>query len=726
MLILSVFAVSISTLSGQFVLAGKGEKSAVLVVPHNKSKAFTPAVRWFQKYCKKITGIDLKTAASFAGKRVEFKIDPKVDEDSFSIIFPGKDFMLITAGSSKALEFAVLELFERYAGCRWLYIGEDGDEIPAAEKIVFPAKTIKESPAFLSRTLSVTWTPTIKRYGIDWIVKLRRSVGQRRIRFAENLHKVIDPKIFGKSNPEFYQVYQGERLNILKSKNFYRWHPCFTAPGLADAVAELIDKDFRKTGRRDFSLGANDIDTYCECDICEKTDGNFRNAHGYRNRIASYISFCNKVAADVTAKYPDAKLGFLAYANLLEPPETPVHKALVPHITFDRMQWLIPEKRKMDQRITSGWKSKGVAELGWYDYVYGRSYLLPRMYLRLMQKYLKWAYENGVRHYYAEFKPSDDFHEGPKGYVLMKLLWDPYLDLEKLLDDWYVSAVGPKAAPYLKEYFDRIEDYLTKRSWKNNKFYQINDTFLNFGSNAYLDNYTTAELDYSAKLLDKVVELSTNKSRAERFRNAFRDREDKIRTYLRNLAFIRKASAYNFDTLVVKESFDRRMPGTWQTKKGKFIHAKKGGFNDSPCVILDLKGSLRRAMAFLYYRDPKDYEFFKVTIRYKVTGIDSQEGLHPDHWLATKVNLVIKWQSTPVADPYSKKVIWLHRTFESSVRGDSTADGKWRTMTVYCRRPSVPVKKMVVLFSSTGSFNGKIYFDDLEIRAAKTEKSLNK
>ena len=707
------------SLRAQFILAGKGQEPAKLVVSEKNAKELKPAAMWLKKYCRQITGEKLKIVPSASGKRVEFVLDPKMPKDSFSVTFPEKGVMRLTGSTPRSVQYAALDLLERYAGCRWLYMGKLGDEVPKADIIEFPTQDYKDAPAFLDRTFSFSWnTPNIGRYGDDWIVKVRLSPIEERVRFKHNLDKLFPPKIFGKSHPEFYQILHGKRFDVLAPKSTYRWQPCFSAPGIAEAAAKRIIEHFRKTGERTYSLGVNDIETYCECEQCEKTDGNVINYLGVRNRTASYFKFCNEVARLVTAEYPDAKLGFLAYECMNEPlPGFKLHPALVPFITYDRMQWLIPERRELDQKITRSWKATGLKEIGWYDYIYGGHYQLPRMYLHLMQQYLQWAHKNGVRRFYSEFHPSDDAHEGPKGYAFMKMLWNPYLDLDKLLDDWYVKAVGPKAAPYLREYFDRIEDFWTKRAWKDCPFFKPS-LILNFNSNDYLQNYTAAELDRSAELLDKMVELADNKARAEHFRQTFRSREKSLRSYVRNEEVKKNVAKLDFSSVLLKDSFDNGLPGSWQSRKGKFYHDPNSGIGNTPCAVLDFDGSLSATMTFLAYPPMKGCEYFKASIRYKAVDFPKSGGSEYTGAKA-RITFSIRWQGSVASDPYSPKIDWLHDSTGSFLNEKVNRDGEWHTLTVYCRKPLVPTKRMVVLFGANRGFKGKICFDDLEVLGAK-------
>ena len=711
---LSVFTAALC-FAAEFIPAGKGAVPAVLVVPADKKADFTIAAGDMQKYVKLITGTELKIVPASDGKRIEFAVSKKMDADSFAVTFPQKDVLRLTGGSPVALSYAVFELLERYGKCRWLLPGPLGEVVPESSSLVFPTKPLSGAAAFMARYVGIKWNRWEQQHCGLWFRQIRRNGVL--VRFSHNTQNLFDPKIFAKSNPEFYHVFKGKRFNPLTDRG--RWQPCFTAPGLPEAAAKRICEYFAKTGRRTYSLGMHDTIAFCECERCLAMDSRRLNECHFEDRTNSYFYFCNKVAELVTGKYPQAKLGLLAYDNLMVPPQGKHHPALVPYITYDRMQWIVPEKKKFDQELTRAWRKK-LPLIAWYDYTYGACYTMPRMYLRLMQQYLKWAKANGVRLYYAEHRLSPDFHEGPKFYMLSKLLWNPDMDLEAALDDWYLNAVGPKAAPYLKEYYDRLEDFWAKRVSKT-PFFHVNFTYLDFTDPTYLDTYTMADIDRSAWLMEQVRKYSNHKGRGELFYNAFKKRENIYRSYVRNREVLLNRDKYDFKTVLLKDDFSKGIPGSWQASRGKFFHSPNEGVGGTPAAGMDFAGSHRQTMCYLSYPNTANKEIFKATVKYKVVGVDPQGKRHPRHFDSPKVSLAIQWQGSADSDPYSSKIEWLPMETSARTWGKMIPDGKWRTMTVYARRPLLPASRMVVEMYARTCSQGYLYFDDLEVTAADTK-----
>ena len=72
---------------------------------------------------------------------------------------------------------------------------------------------------------------------------------------------------------------------------------------------------------------------------------------------------------------------------------------------------------------------------------------------------LKYLYANGGRAYFGENSRMADALDGPKTYLVANLLKDINADPEKLLEEWYNRYAGKAAAPYLKELYQKCENY---------------------------------------------------------------------------------------------------------------------------------------------------------------------------------------------------------------------------------------------------------------------------
>lgn len=522
----------------RIVLVDQREAKAVIIVADDASAQIKTAAAELSKYIRLSTSVDLRV-----GKYMDMKAyqghtriiirtlappnDDKsslfADRDGFSILFPDNNTIVVSGSTDLGTQFGVYEFLERYIGVRWLMPGASGEFVPANQKLSLPVRNIKGSPAFASRLLS-----GLKGSEQYYWALHNRMHGQ--IKFHHNLFELFPPERYTKKHPEFYPVIKGKRY-LSEDGAEHGWQPCFLAPGLVDeAVKNICDYFAKHPEEMSYSLGVNDSGGHCECDVCRAKTGGLKNYLGLRHMSDPYFEWANAVVEGVLKTYPDKWFGMLAYSELAEPPSREkVHPRIIPFMTYDRMKWVAPSFEKNGKALTEQWRAKSPV-LGWYDYIYGTPYLVPRIYFHKMADYYKWGYEHGVRAMYAEAYPN--WGEGPKLYLAMKLQWNPYLDVDALLLEWYEACVGKKAAPHLKAYYDLWENYWTKKAPKT-KWFAKGGQYLRFDEAGYLD-LIDDEMVKSRRLLSNVVRLAQTveqRKRANLMMKAFEYYEASVISY---------------------------------------------------------------------------------------------------------------------------------------------------------------------------------------------------
>ncbi len=450
----------------------------------------------------------------------------KLDSDGFMIIPVDSNTLIIAGPTDWGTEFGVCDFLERFVGVRWLMPGDSGTFIPRRSQIDGPETAIKDEPASFSRVFSglsnvaqTTWA--------------RRNRNHDRISFHHNLINLFPPETYAKTHPDFFPIHDGKRF-LPQTNLTHGWQPCFSAPGITEEAVKNIKLYFSEhPNATSYSLGVNDSTGDCECAACQSKDSGEKTFNGYRSTSDRYFAWCNTVVTEVLKEYPDKWFGVLAYGSVIEPPlKTKVHERIVPFICCDRLKWTLNEDCEQGHKVVEAWQ-KVCPTLGWYDYMYGSPYLVPRVYFHLMAQNYKYAYEHNVKLHYAEVYPN--WGEGPKLYVAMKLQWNPNLDVNDLLDDWYVSCVGKNAAADLAGYYKLWEDFWTgpalKSSWKS---ISSKSEYLFMYSPDYLDVATTDMAQKSRKLLESTVskaETDDQRARAQLLLRAFEYYEASLYAY---------------------------------------------------------------------------------------------------------------------------------------------------------------------------------------------------
>ena len=714
---MSFFALlaAVSAWAEDFPVVRDGKAAATVVTASPKCEKWAAEL---VDFVEKSTGAKLPVAAQADGPAVRLEIAPDkhADIEEFSFTFPDDRTLLISGGSENGLKFGVYEFLARYLGLRRLFPGPLGDHLPKHTTVTVPRVEVKSAPKYLSRYLgSGAYTPATKDY-YDW----SRSLGANnpRLWMGHFLYQLLPVEKYGKDHPEFYPFFNGRRV-LPAPGQATAWQPCFTAPGAAEeaarnAIAKLEQTRMRggeNPRRFTVSLGINDASGFCECDACHKANGTRVNYVGRPDASGSYIPFLTRAADLITARFPDTKIGFLAYNNVSELPDGvgKLNPALIPEIDFDSMYLADPERKATFRRVLEKWHT-ALPEIAVGDYLWGAHYLLPRIYLKSLTEHLRWNYEHGTRHYYAEFYPGAEWTEGPKGYLVLKLLWDPDCDVEALLKDWYECAVGAKAAPFLREYFERLEAF-----WMNDvrstEWFKEPRVYSSYGKTDYLEAYKPEALAKSEELLNKTVELAgtpEEKARAEYFRKLFLKRKPLIQAFWTTRAVQAKAAKMDFSVPLLRAGFDKEpktLP-TWKRKNSdaKFFRDETGGIEHSGCLGIDADGA-KGAPAIYEARVPvRDKRTFRVSVQCRA---------EPDVGPGARIALQVYWR-----DAQNQM---LSNTYRVEQKLDPPYDDEWRTLTAYTATPVEGELKLCVGLAINNTNKGKVRFDDLAIDATLPE-----
>lgn len=467
-----------------FILAGKDAKTAIIIGEQPKYRfPYWGGHTILQRYLMLITRdeqdqggivVPIVNAKDIQGKDINALYDyriwvgdqpkiqevlgadlKKIDDDGFIVRCTGRD-LFICGKNIWGTHWAPYDLLERAAGCRWYMESglrfwmpkEDGaigigDIIPRAGSVVIPGNAnYTEEPTYKMRWFMTTPAHSFReRY---------------RDRFHHALVGIMPPDKLGAQHPEYFPEIGGVR-SVPPADHAYDFQPCISNPAVVDLVANAAKTYFKENpGDNSFSVGMNDSGKFCQCAKCNAmapaniTDQNARIAY-------SFFVFYNQVAAKVAAEYPDKRLGCLAYAILksVPPGSIKLHPMIVPYLTVDSAQLWDPVVAKGFSENVDKW-SKLAARMGIYEYIYGGGFIIPRLYQRYLIKNIQNQYGVGVDGFYGECDPNWGL-DGPKYWLIDKMLWNNRYDPQKLLAGYYTDMFGP-AGDEMKQYFDFLEE----------------------------------------------------------------------------------------------------------------------------------------------------------------------------------------------------------------------------------------------------------------------------
>ncbi len=533
------------TVAPGLAITASGLAEAVVVAPAEQTNAKVRAAAWkLAQYVKKSTGVTLPMVTegeSVPGGKLPIYVgiaDPlsslnvaqqlsQLDGDGFILDAKPTGIMII-GPTDWGTEFGVNEFLEAYVGVRWLLPGADGEHVPIQANLVVPQGTVTQEPSFMSRAFGSADDRE------DWAENNRLY---RRVYLNHSMFELFKPSLYQSQHPDWYP-------HVVADNSVAGWQPCYSNPDTAAHAVAIINQYFTDNPHAlSYSLGVNDGGGFCEANPTHPAYPDKMNSLGLLDMSDIYYGWVQTVAEAVYAVHPDRYLSAMAYHDTYDPPSEASGIGLPPnvivYITDERMSWADPAMGSVGKTLTQRWKEVAPGA-SFYEYLYGGPYVLPRSYFHQLSDIYQYADDKGITAMLSEVAPN--FGDGPKNWLAAKLQWDATADVDELLHDWYVAAVGEEAAPFLMKYFAHWEHFWQERvyatewysSWVNSS---PRNNFMTFTDASYLKIVDHSEMAQSRLWLEQAVaeaELNGSPAQAKRARimlKAFDYFEASVLTY---------------------------------------------------------------------------------------------------------------------------------------------------------------------------------------------------
>ena len=472
------------TADEQIVLADNNASRYAILIPAHATVYETQAATVLQNYLMQISGTALPIVTADK-HRSPYEIvlgqNERLDElntninyqtlkdDGFAIKTDSLR-LIIAGGNEKGTLYGVYTFLEKYLGCR-MYT-PTVKIIPSKPQIILPKINDQQVPVigFRDTHYRATWDAEYT----DWHKLDHAPDGERTDwgMWVHTFNELVPPQLYFQSHPEYFAMVKGSRLPT---------QLCLANPAVLEiTIQNLRKKIAQHPSAKYWSVSQNDNRDYCTCDLCRSLDSIEGSPSG------SIISFVNKVAD----QFPDKMISTLAYEYGRHAPKT-----LKPRDNVNIMLCSIEAYR--DKPLTEDTASaefvKDVKDWGKiskdiiiWDYVIQFNHLLsPFPNLQVIQPNLQFFAENGVN---AMFEQGNREVGGEfaalRSYMISKLMWDPYLNADSVMNDFLYGYYGAAGKP-IREYIDLMREELLK----NKKPLRI------FGSpNEAADTYLTPTL----------------------------------------------------------------------------------------------------------------------------------------------------------------------------------------------------------------------------------------
>jgi len=534
--------------AGVLNLARDGKASYVIALANDAIPAEKTAAEQLQKYLLKITGAtfpilsetEVKASAPQilvgAGARVKVLL-PTQDWQSLGrdgiVIKTAGNKLILAGGRPRGTLYAVFQFLEDVADCRWWTPTEN--TIPHKSTFSIAPQNVVYVPPFnycehYTTEVKDPVFATIMRENGHYQTQTAEWGGHYNILgFVHTFSQLLPPATYFKAHPEWYS----------DPDNGYK--PCTAAskmpapqatqlnlsdPAVLDELTRQALAWIKKNPDAGYiSISQNDnVDGYCR----DEDAVNLIKEEG--SPAAPLIEFVNKVAARINQQYPDFQVETLAYYYSEEPPKTirPAKNVIIrlAPITADFGHALNSKWNEKTRDNIVAW-AKISHQLFLWNYVTNfRGTILPHPNFAGLADDLRFFSQHKVT---GVFEQGDAYTNGVgdfpqlRTWLLGKLMWNPKLDQNQLIDEFLQGYYGA-AAPYLRRYIDAVQQ----------SFLRQNRTLSTFNSDFF---FVTVDLaNQSLRLFDQA-------------KNAVRDDKVLLQRVERESISIRLARLYQFQSL---------------------------------------------------------------------------------------------------------------------------------------------------------------------------------
>ena len=471
-----------------FVFASNGEAKAV-IVPHGGTgtNGVNLAAREIADFLGKMSGARFLVASKpVPGYRTVLVGTPYkgAAKDEIRIRVRDANTLEVTGVNPRAVVYAAYDLLETL-GCA--FVAHDYDYVPKNRDPSLPGDYDKtDAPFFYADRC--TWSD-LGWNDFFYNLKLRQLYFDR----------LADKNGYPDLHREFVPACsEGVGGRILPRKKFFEAHPewyayqrknggrnhfwvCITNEEMYEEVYREVDEFMAQNpDAREFTVARGDTGAVCECDKCMALVREYPDPDGCEIPYAQDVLFANRIGRHFAKKYPKLRFNMLPYGGRFPKNEKLKFEPNVGGCSAElwRNHGLpadCNERSEYSLAQVCRLSAPGVHTYVW-DYLANfRDFTIPFPNHRIFAQTARYYARIGVRgvstqHQYCFAGDMSEL----KLWLYAKLLWNPYLDVEKLIDDYCQAAYG-NAAKHIKDYLDVVEHARLRQRWTWFGCY-VNDT----------------------------------------------------------------------------------------------------------------------------------------------------------------------------------------------------------------------------------------------------------
>ncbi len=444
-----------------------------ICLPSHPSMTEETAAKEFQTHLQEMTGKEFPILLESEGLPSDHVISigdtlfakPYLEREhpapfQFDEIFVRADGtnLILTGHQRRGALYAVYTFLEDICGCRWFT--EEVSRIPSCDDLEFPSDlNISYAPQLLSREpyhrLAMPCLFSARNKGNGSIDDAHGG----RLDILNSVHtafRYIPPERYFEKHPEWFSELNGERT-------FENAQLCLTNDEMRKELTKNVLEELRAHPETMvIDISQNDQFRYCTCEKCKAVDDEEGSHAG------TLIRFLNQVAADVEKEFPDVFIETLAYQYTRKPPKYARPRS---NIIIRLCSIECDFARPLAESDSPGPNREFLEDIDQW------SRIVPRMliwdYVTNYDDYIGphpnwWALAPNIRTF-VQHGAVGLFEEGEghdfcemKNWVLLKLMWNPDLDTEFLMNEFAEGYYGKEAAPFIMKYWRILHESLLK------------------------------------------------------------------------------------------------------------------------------------------------------------------------------------------------------------------------------------------------------------------------
>ncbi len=525
------FAISIILLfnscgnSSRLTLSEKGVANYMIVLADEPSQVEVTAANELKKCLDEVTGasfilvkesdVDMSMPLLVVGEsELSNILLPEVDAnqlpyDGIVIETVGKNIFLLGHPARGAL-YAVNTFLEEGVGIRWWTSTESF--IPKVKTLEVPEMHIYHAPDLIYREAYYKDALKDEKFAVrmkcnGYFSNISPVYGgfHKFQYFVHSFYSILPPKVYFEKHPEWYSQINGIRTSE-------HAQICLSNDAMREEFTKNVLNTLRSNPDVDFiSISQNDSGEdgrSCQCDECQaivKEEG---------SESGPVIRFVNAVAEEVEKEFPDVWVETLAYRYTrtaplkVKPRENVVVRLCTIECSFSEPLGEGDQNRALRDDIEA-W-SKIADQLFVWDYVTNFvSYMLPHPNLHVLADNIRFFIDNNTIGLFEQgdvYCDAGDFVR-MRNWVISKLMWNPNLDENELIEEFITGYYGEKAAPYLMKYWEILTNQVVEANEYLSCYMENSSGW--FSIPAYLE---------AATFMEKAIDATTDETLKRRLR----------------------------------------------------------------------------------------------------------------------------------------------------------------------------------------------------------------